>query len=196
MNIPYFQDTRMLFLIGLLQVSAFFLLVCPLSTEESAKEPRIVRSGDQFELVLTTALRNVLSAYDPNWKMLNESRYSEYDLKGYKKSERQLPYAVIGDFDGNGRTDAALLCETRGKIKHLVALEQNGQYKLYELGTFEPRKPFTIAIYYSRPRTVESHWMKEPLTITHDSILVGVFESSAWIHYWHDGQFKSYTLSD
>src|SRR5690349_10360162 len=70
-------------------------------------KPMIVRRGDggEYLLVMPEALKAAIAAYDPTFVQWKESDFLPTVRKSYPYSGRQAPFAVVGDFNGDGRTD-------------------------------------------------------------------------------------------
>lgn len=93
------------------------LLVFTLGSIASAPaRPAIVQRGTDFELVLPRAIQVAIQSTIPEFQLWRQDSYSD-DARGFYKWERrqhrraarnELPWAVLGDFNGDGRRDVVL----------------------------------------------------------------------------------------
>lgn len=105
----------------------------------------------------------------------------------------EFPYIVRGDFDGNSKYDIAFIAKKSGKRKMFIFMNtESGNY--YNID-FE-----ADGISYAKPSVYESFpgdgGTNERINILNDAIFVSYFESSASVHYYDGGIFKSLIISD
>jgi hypothetical protein len=118
------------------QLVTMWLVSETVFAEERQEEPRTISSQGRYRLSLPRYLENTLAA--DGLRIVDESRYQPTDLQGHKKSSRQLPYACIGDFDGNGKQDVALIHESDwGLLIVVVFGRKNNSYEILRVRTLD-----------------------------------------------------------
>jgi len=71
--------------------------------------PGIYRASDgEWRLDLPTAMEDALDRASRDFEPWTAEDYRRSETDGYAPSPRQTPWAVIGDFNGDGRMDAAV----------------------------------------------------------------------------------------
>jgi hypothetical protein len=71
--------------------------------------PGIYRAGDgEWRLDLPTAMEDALDRASRGFDPWTAQDYRPSEVEGYSPSPRQTPWAVIGDFNGDGRMDVAV----------------------------------------------------------------------------------------
>lgn len=89
------------------------------------REPRpgIYRAqGGEWRVDLTPAVEDALARYDRDFEMWERRDYRGVDLGRYEFSSRQVPWAVLGDFNNDGRVDVAVAGRTEGELVVLMVL--------------------------------------------------------------------------
>ena len=98
----------------------------------------------EYRIVLPDDMERALRAFDPSFKIWEQSDYSVKDIRRYPFSLQSTPSAVIGDFNGDGRLDCALAGRNDHGPELLVILSDTGGYRvvpIYRRETFDaPRK--------------------------------------------------------
>ncbi|MFC1717845.1 hypothetical protein ACFL6S_29565 [Candidatus Poribacteria bacterium] len=103
-------------LVGIILLSFCLFLACD---NRKAEEdiPRIVLDDGYYRLRLPQALELEMKRLFSSYRLPEEQDF-EGDVRSLFSAER-LPYAIWGDFNGDGLTDVALILkeETEGKSK-------------------------------------------------------------------------------
>ena len=131
---------------------AFFACVAPsraaAQRNDLRDEPRptIYRTGDGIWLLdLPAAMEDALDRYNRDFEPWSESNYR--GLSGYEPSSRQVPWAVIGDFNGDGRPDLAVAGRTdRDVVVVFVLSTGRNRYRtvVAERDPYDPDDPGSI----------------------------------------------------
>jgi len=105
------HPARVAFVVGALLVVV--LAAAPAGAQRSRRPVDDVRStltrdrSGAWRLDLAPEVEDALDRYDRDFEPW-DARFYEALPDGYEPSPRQVPWAVIGDFNGDGRTDVAL----------------------------------------------------------------------------------------
>ncbi len=90
---------------------------------------------------LPQAIRSTLDRRLPGWKFAEVMDDIRHFLREHVSPNAQ-PELIIGDFDGDGQQDYALLVAHGKEVRLLAFLNRGAKYKLYELG--EPGEYLTL----------------------------------------------------
>jgi hypothetical protein len=129
---------------------------------------------------------HVLSDRDMNWGENYLSMIADQRAK-----DKNYPYMVVADLDGDDIPDLAAEVMENGKDRHQLAVLW-GRSKIVAVYDVQ----LCDAISLMGPKTYESGYEDHSLNLNHDALLVVCFEKSAWIMYWDGNQFNRYFTSD
>jgi hypothetical protein len=120
----------------------------------------------------------------------------------YEFNERQSPYAVLADFDGNGWRDAALY-GVSGDSVHLVAvLDDSAAARVDRIESwpsgFQERGKLDTFLWYVGAGRLSVPWDDPDSTVTlsRPGIVLVYFEKAAITHYFSDGRWQSIVTGD
>lgn len=158
--------------------------------------PRISRalaaSGRDFRTIDIARFDSLIVSEDPEWPFQFDSR--------------QSPSTVVGDFDGDGAEDAALLQESatesrfvivldRSPVAEIVELERwprtraEQQFPMQEFLARVPAGPYVIPFYDVAPRETTLHLRNEAVSFIY-------FEKGAVLYYYENGRFQEIITAD
>lgn len=177
-------------------------LILTTSTDSSGDDIALIRKrGDKAELYLPPRMRSTLSDFDPNFSIWSLSDYHSLLRSWYPYSDRNLPFAVLGDFNGDGKQDAVLHGHNKsaGMVVCLLSLSDTFQVVIVERWevenwTYSSHSENYLA--YVGPRLIRSSFEDEPLDLKNDAFVIGYFEKAATLYYFMDGRFHQYTTAD
>ncbi len=141
---------------------------------------------------LSSWVRRALLDYDPDITFLHKGYYSEEDwefLSSWKPS--QVPWACVGDFDADGRSDVAVLCELRGRLKLFVVFARPQGVVVQEaddVGKIAPGGYVDCTIYTYGPSPVILE-LGGSSTKVPGSIHVGSMEACGYVVFLEHGKF-------
>lgn len=140
-------------------VAAALWLATPLAAqrqrvdrERADREPRSAIYLDptgRWRLDPTGPVEDALDRYDPAFEPWTQDDYPVDALAGYPFSPVQTPWAVVGDFNGDGLTDVAVAGRTdRDAVVLLVLSAGVRRYRAFELTRvpYDPEVPGTILL--------------------------------------------------
>lgn len=161
----------------------------------------------------------VLSAvtrFDPNFVTWQVSDYTRAVRQDYPFSSTSQPFAVLGDFNGDGKEDAMLMGHNRTQDRDLLVLSSEKGYHVQDQD--EPRplsnpkalfwiaydeadrpvRELGLSIYLqkvNRGEMVQS-MQAPPFRTRLDAFEKTILGKSSVVTYWKDGEFKDYWTSD
>ena len=84
----------------------------------------------EYRIALPSAMKRVLRAFDPGFKVWEQSDYSVADVRRYPFSLQSTPSAVVGDFNGDGRLDAVLAGRNKYGPEILAVMSASATYRV------------------------------------------------------------------
>jgi hypothetical protein len=174
------------------------------------EEPSISMAGIEPVLNLTKEQKAAIRGYNPEFQIRRQADYLPSLLKQYPFSNRQLPFAVIGDFNGDGRMDVVLQGHDKTSELLIAVLSSNRgpdvleimrsklvdpQTEFYGMGD---HNEYGIWVYLTFvPRgMVDSPFAKQPLKLSTDAFQLNYFEKASVLHYLSGYKFQKYVTSD
>ena len=150
-------------------------------------KPRIEIKEDTPVLILPDSLKAAMKKYNRRMQLRNWDDYRPVDLEGFRSTHaKRIPWAVWGDFDGNGRTDVALdLRDAKKSMGKVVAYHQlrSGEWRahlLTQYGSELAKDPDYFLFLTPGPHSAGPH----------DLITYGVPDSDVCVYfYWKDGKY-------
>jgi len=187
-----------------------FCLPVIVSGRAAAEEPSISLAGDEFVLNLTKDQKTAIRIYNPEFQIRKQADYLPSLLKQYLFSNRQLPYAVIGDFNGDGRKDVVLQgCDKTSDLLIAVLSSNSGpgvmeimrskrvdpQTEFYGMGD---HNEYGMWVYLTLvPRgVIASPFAKNPLKLSTDAFELNYFEKASVLYYLDGPRFLKYITGD
>ena len=210
---------------------AWILLMLPVtlalgSQTSRAAAPQIeMRSGEPV-LVLTAQMDSALRAFDPEFKLRRLSDYPpsmwrpgctwspECARNLYRLKAREAPFAVVGDFNGDGILDAVMDGDNRQRGRRIVLLSNRQTFSVSEIETLM-RIPTDIessrsnkgatrdwedgldeGLSWAKPDTYRTPYEPQALVLKTDGFIVSYFEKSSVLRYLRNGKWNTFILSD
>lgn len=166
---------------------------------ETGPAPFTVVMGESPSVEMAPALRRAIRRSWPGYRLRPASAIGTEALEELREEhpEARSPYAVSGDYNGDGRIDAAVLLK-KGSRALLVALHAtpNGRYEGYVL----ERGPWVDGLYLlpQAPGPVEYTAARDDtrataatLTLPAPAVRFHPVEAGARVYYWQDGRYRS-----
>lgn len=187
-----------------------FSLPGVLSAWIAGEEPSILITGTEPVLNLTKEQRLAIKAYNPDFQIRERTHYLPSLLKQYPFSNSQLPFAVIGDFDGDGVKDAVLQGHDKANELLIAVLSSGGvpgvvealrsklidaKTEFYEMGDHTEYGLWTYLTIVPKGM-VNSPFANQPLKLTTDAFQVNYFEKAAVLYYLSGHVFLKYLTGD
>jgi len=176
----------------------------------AGEEPSIRIVGDEFILNLTSDQKTAIRGYNPEFQIRKQGDYLPSLLKQYLFSNRQLPYAVIGDFNGDGRKDVVLQGYDKtselliavlssnsgpGVIEILRSRRVDPQNEFYDMGDHNEYGAWVYLTFVPRG-IIDSPFAKNPLKLSTDAFELNYFEKASVLYYLDTHRFLKYITSD
>jgi hypothetical protein len=132
-------------MVGTIGVGVFLVTsAAEAQTARTDREPRpgIYRAKDgEWRVDLPPAVEDALRKYDRDFEMWEKSDYRGVNLGRYDFSARQVPWAVIGDFNNDGRIDVAVAGRTEDKLAVVMVLSEGRRSYRAKAMDVEPYDP-------------------------------------------------------
>lgn len=165
-------------------------------------KPRIT-----YSLSFSTKITSVVRNCDADFETWTQDDYLATIPKIYEFSQKQFPFAVIGDFNGDNLPDAILTGHSqKAKSVSIIILSHKNDYKIHDCSKGEyvdPRKEwyldepgFFSYLEYVSPKNFTGVFAGHPLELTRDAYKWSVFEKTSSIYYFDGRDFQEYLVSD
>jgi hypothetical protein len=179
----------------------------------TVKEPvRVVSRADNASVIVAPALQRAIHQHFPGYAIPPMWAFDP-DLIRYLSKESEgpgtPPQACVGDFDGNGRLDAALFLSNQRQDWLLVAFHQtvHGSFQPYRLDYWPSREVrrtddghVTLYLAKSPAGSTEGyigrHDQSAALRLKHDGITEGILETSSKLYFFRRGRYRHVWTSD
>jgi hypothetical protein len=176
----------------------------------AAEEPAIRMNGGNHLLILTKEQKDAIRTYNSAFQIRSRADYLPSLVNGYPFSTRQLPFAVIGDFNGDGKLDVVLQGHDKTNDLIIAVLSASGgpivmevmksqlvdpQKEFYTMGSHTEYGLWTYLTFVPRG-DVESPFARRPLKLTADAFALNYFEKASVLYYLNGQSFQKYILSD
>jgi hypothetical protein len=165
----------------------------------------------EYKIILSSAIKNAVTVYDPDFVLWEQSDYRAENIRTYQFSLQSTPSAVIGDFNGDGKTDAVLAGRnTRGAavlaimssstaLYNVIPIHKGGRFDnfkqrgdsipkiAFDILSFQPKgKTYKKGDKYVRTLILPSNGIKnETLKVYHPK-----WYSNGTIYWWDDSKKK------
>jgi hypothetical protein len=167
-----------------------------------------------------------LQRFDPEFTTRRLSDYPPYmwrpgctpapdcERSLYRIQPREAPFAVIGDFSGDGVLDVVMDGDNRRSGRRVVILSAQRSFTTSEVESL-PRisdeimasrsnngitrgweDGLDVGLTRAKPGRYRSPYERERLELTTDGFVVSWFEKAAMLYYFRNGRWNTFTLSD
>lgn len=174
------------------------------SAAVQAQAPRFVGRAGTSHLWLPPDMLAALRAVDSAFAPYDDAEYRADLLSQYPADSHARPYAVIADFNGDGRRDVVMDGQNPRRAARIVLLSSRSGFQALLLaeqpqaaGTLG-RGQRTVYLSYVAPGKIDSTPELEDsvLTLRHEAFEVGYWEQAAVVYYWNGGAFAQYVTGD
>ncbi|MGV8118622.1 MAG: hypothetical protein AB2L14_02550 [Candidatus Xenobiia bacterium LiM19] len=190
------------------------LIVCMLALTYSLQAvplgPMIIMVGNEYGIYLTDDMTCVLNDYDIEFTHWRPGDYIAQTARAYRYTPYQAPFAVIGDFNGDGIPDAVIDGHNRKQSRLLCVLSQGVTFTVMEISKSRYENPGKLAYDagshkeygFARYMTLISRQIlqspleKEPLILDGDAFLLTTHGKGSQVFYMKQGQFVQYKMSN
>ena len=175
------------------------VLLIPASGADVSAPIVVKRDGVPVLEIPTAGLRAIDIAV-PGFIPWSIADYTQDIQSEYQATSRQLPWAVIGDFDGDGRSDLVLDGHT-GERQYRLCLwggADSARVAIISDEAFGPSSvPRDFVLMYRSPGVHFSNWEDdEYVSLFNDAFLAYYYGKSGGIMYWSQGEWKAFHAVD
>lgn len=165
-----------------MQVSVTLCLIVTLLASVSA-------DAGAAPAAISASCRSAIDSVVTNWRVPAISN----DVASWARQEHFNPIVAVGDFDGNGEVDEAVLVETSESVKIAVCFSKQHKVTLKLI-----ERPYCRDYLATSPARSEHYNYDTDATerIQHDSINVGCFERAGATYVYEHGTFRKIVDSD
>lgn len=187
-----------------------FACVLPVMARES--RPVLVKKNGEYTIVLPAPMRAALHAFDRHFTIWKQHEYLPDVLQHYHFTARQAPFAVIGDFNGDGKMDVVVQGHNQqsdiivgvlshGRGYHAMLVEAipgptDPAKEWYDTGEHERQHGLWNYLTYVAPGMLNSPFEDHTVKLTTDAVQANAYEKGAAAYYYRNGQFHSYATED
>ena len=159
--------------------------------------PAIVQVGANYELVLPDAMATAIQRAVPGFRVETLASYDADIQKYYKCTSRQAPWAVVGDFDGDGVQDLVVDGYVGDRCHRLCVWGATTDVDtiLGQVGDRQGR-PFHSVLMYAPPGEQSTNFSDDVVFIFADAYVHYIFERAGSTWYWKDGRWNEFGSSD
>lgn len=159
--------------------------------------PVVQKADAGFRLFLPAPFQRALLRAVPGFQTFTLADYWKDIRTDYDFTMRQAPWAVIGDFDGDGWCD--LVVDGHDKRKNYRVVVWGGaQPRVQTLATFErsPAEGLGSVLQYYGPGTHGTNFSEDTVELFTDAFNEYIWGKAGTLYFWRTDHFEPFTTSD
>ena len=177
----------------------------------STNSPCIIKQQGVYSVQLPDAMWKALKRYNPTFSIRRQEEFLPSIIRAYRFTATQLPAAVIGDFNGDGKRDVALIGHTNTDDVLLVVCSCGRGYRVfevekspltntktawYDMGAGKKEYGLFNYLTFAAQGKRESPFEPRMLVIRTAAFQEISFERGAVLYYHRHARFRSYITED
>lgn len=176
----------------------------------AVQPPKIDKVEGFFYLNVGQDVQRALKSFDPYFSPWTDADFIPSVREIYKASVTQTMGAVVGDFNGDKKPDAAIMGRGRDYNLILAVLSKEGSYEVIEVertavtnpqqswieGPKGREKGLWRYLTIVKPGYISSRYEKKPITLKFEAFQDNYFEGGSVVFFYKDGAFHKYTTND
>jgi hypothetical protein len=155
--------------------------------------------GDRASLSLPPSMQSALDKFDSTFKACSLGDYSSVLKDWYPYSDDNLPFVVLGDFNGDSVKDAAIQGQTKSQGMIICILSTRTGFQVLPVdsgASCGDNGGLEIYLTHVGPGLIKTSFEENSLQLTTDAFNICYFEKASTLYYYKDGKFLQYTTSD
>lgn len=180
--------------------SLFFLIGFMIISLSHSFGQNIIVDKNNSTLQLPDNMKQILYTYEPDFISYEMKNYEEIISSTYQTNEKQLPWAIIGDFNGDEINDV-VIDGHNNKLELLIAiLSKSDSFFVHEINRAQYFSPdlelkWSSLSYVPRGTILRSNYEENTFELTSDAFELSS-EKGTTVYYFKDGKFLIYVTSD
>jgi len=163
----------------------------------SAPGPVIEMSGGGFGVRLPRAFARAIEEAAPGFRPFTLDDYADDIRHEYTFTMRQAPWAVVGDFNGDGWCDLVIDGHD-ATSSYRFCVWGGAAPKVLKLAPPAPRQGGVLiaALQYHDPGRVETNFNNESMELFTDGFNDYAWEKAGTLFFWKKDHFEQFVTSD
>ena len=169
--------------------------------------PEIKQIDGEYKIILTQKMEAALKKYDSKFSAWRQQDYiSSIANSPSSFSNRKTPFAVIGDFNGDGISDVVLSGHNAEYELLICIMSEKDNFKVIQIdknGLRDPKSEylddehgFYMYLSYAPQGEISSPYEEKILNLKTDAFEIIYYGKGAGLYYYNNGIFLGYTTSD
>ena len=161
--------------------------------------PRITHTKTGYRLLIPSSFEKALQVADPGFTPWKLPDYSPDIQKEYCMTSRQAPWAVIGDFNGDGWCDLVIDGQDSTTCSRFCVWGGEGGARAMKLASRpRPKTPELAgsALQFMAPGEIGTNFSDESLSVFTDSFNDYIWGKAGALFYWKNDHFEEFVTSD
>jgi hypothetical protein len=180
--------------------------------QDTGEEPYFSVVGSEHVLYLGAVQKEAIRAYNPDFQIRKEADYISAAVKDYPFSDHQTPFAIIGDFNGDGKKDVVLQGHDKTNDLLVAVLSSNQDPQIIEIRRSDLTDPASNWIVVGRDDTEYGLWIyltfvpngnvysyssleERTLQVSNDAFELDYYEKAAEVYYLKGDKFQTFATA-
>ncbi len=152
-----------------------------------------------WEMRIPLTMRRALERAVPGFRPWTVADYAEDIRRDYCFTMRETPWAIAGDFDGDGACDLVIDGHDAARSCRVCVWGAPGEPRVLLLATarLDPKHPpLDSALQFYGPGRISTNFNDSTLVLFTDGFNDYVWEKAGVLYYWDKDHFAEFVTSD